>query len=195
VRAPTKSIVLPILGAGLLLMLLGSATSTAAAAGPTTQSLQTLGPVEVGKQLPSWAGHTASGQMVRSSDILQPRRGEAPDALVISFFGTWCEPCRTGLRVIQSVMDEHQGYKTVLIAKPPDLQKVRSFLKGLGVNQQVIPDEHQAISKRLGVGDAVPRTIVVGSDGVVRAIFGEEGGDFKQVLIKALGAEGTALSQ
>jgi peroxiredoxin len=188
-------IVRPILGAALLLMLLGTAPTTAAAAGTTTQSLEMLGPVKVGEQLPSWAGHTPTGQMVRSSDILNPRRGAAPKALVISFFGTWCEPCRVGLRVIQSVMDEHKGYKTVLIAKPPDLQKVRSFLKGLGVNQLVIRDEHQAISKRLGVGDAVPRTIVVGPDGVVRAIFAEEGGDFKQVLIKALSEAGAASSR
>jgi thiol-disulfide isomerase/thioredoxin len=171
--------------AGILLALLGTPTPVNAA-GPTTQTLQALGPVKVGEVLPSWAGHTANGRMVRGPDLIKPKRGEAPRAVVISFFGTWCQPCRIGLRVIQSVMDENPGYKAILVAKPPQLNKVKPFLKGLGVRQLVVNDTHEKISARLGVGQAVPRTIVVGPDGVVRAIFAEEGGDFKSVLESAL---------
>lgn len=175
--------------AGILLALLGM-PSPAHAAGKATVTLQELGPLKVGELIPSWAGHTASGQMVRGHDLIKPRRGEAPKAIVITFFGTWCQPCRIGLRVIQGVMDDNPGYKAILIAKPPDLNKVKPFLKGLGVNQMVVNDTHEKIAAKLGVGDAVPRTIVVGPDGIIRAIFAEEGGDFKSVLESALsGAE------
>ena len=181
----TQYFVSTIAAAGVLITLLG-VPSTALGAGPTTEVLQELGPVKVGEVVPSWAGHTSKGQMVRGPDLIKPKRGEAPKAVVISFFGTWCQPCRTGLRVIQGVMDENPGYKAILIAKPPQLNKVPSFLKGLGVSQLVVNDTHEKIAGRLGVGAAVPRTIVVGPDGIVHGIFGEEGGDFKEVLEASL---------
>jgi len=177
-----STLVCAVVGLGLM----GAGASTADAAGKATKSIEQLGPVKVGEKLPTWAGHSPTGEMVRFSEILKPRRGEPPKAMVISFFGTWCQPCRIGLRTIQKVMNETQGYKTVLIAKPPKLNTVKPFLRSLGVNQLVINDTHEKISVRLGVTAEIPRTIVIGADGVVRAIFSEEGGDFEMVLKKAL---------
>ena len=151
-----------------------------------TETFREMGPCKVGEQMPTWAGHTAKGQTVRSQDLIRPRRGDVPQALVISFFGTYCAPCKIGLPIIQKVMDENPTYKTVLIAKPPKLNLVTPFLKNLGVRQLVVEDEHEKIAGRLGVGKKVPRTIVVGRDGVVRAIFGIEGVNFKQQLEAAL---------
>ncbi len=174
---------------GLAGLLLAAQSNPAYAAGgkvKTTQSYQEMGPVKVGEKMPSWAGFTDKNVMVRSNDLLHPRRSPAPKALVISFFGTYCIPCRVGLPIIQKVMDENPSYKTILIAKPPFKQSVSVWLRGIRVNQQWLPDPHEKIAGRLGVKKAIPRTIVVGPDGVVRAIFGIEGPDFKQLLTAAL---------
>ncbi len=154
--------------------------------GLLTHVIDEMGPVKVGEKMPSWAGFTDKNVMVRSNDLLHPRRSPEPSALVIYFFGTYCKPCKVGLPILQRVMVENPQAKAVLIAKPPQLSTVHPFLKSLRVNQQWLPDPHEKIAGRLGVKIAIPRTIVVGHDGVVRAIFGIEGSDYAALLRDAV---------
>jgi thiol-disulfide isomerase/thioredoxin len=152
-----------------------------------------MGSVRVGEVMPTFAGFTPDGDTVRSKMLLQPRSGAAPSALVVSFFGTWCAPCRDGLPIINQVIRANPSATAVLIALPPQLNRVPTFLRSIRVDQPVINDTHHRITERLGLSvakggfsEGLPRTIVVNQAGVVQAIFGKEGTDFKTVLTKAL---------
>ena len=152
-----------------------------------TQAFDEMGKIKVGQPLPAWAAFTAENKMIRFQSILQPAEGTPPKAVAINFFGTWCEPCNPGLKVIEQVVSETDGYTAVLIAVPPKLDKVPALLEDLGVKLLVVMDAHDKVTGRFGMDKTIPRTIVVGSDGAVRAILGIQGVDFKAVLESAMG--------
>jgi thiol-disulfide isomerase/thioredoxin len=154
-------------------------------AAPLTHStmVQSLGPVVVGQPLPTFAGYTASGDSVRSKDILNPHKKAKPKAVIISMFTTYCEPCRIGLPIIDAMAsDGAEPVTAVYIAVGEDKRKVTPFVKSLALKSMIIPDQHSVISKRLGVGAQVPRTFVVDNKGIVVAIFETEGDDFRSRL-------------
>jgi thiol-disulfide isomerase/thioredoxin len=166
---------------------------SAAASTGSTELLQAMGSVRVGEVIPTFAGFTPDGDTVRSKELLKPRSGAAPTAVVVSFFGTWCAPCKDGLPIINEVMRANPSATAVLIALPPQLNRVPTFLRSIRVDLPVINDTHHRITERLGLSvakggfsEGLPRTIVVSQAGVVQAIFGKEGTDFKTVLTQAL---------
>ena len=155
-----------------------------------SRTVETLGPVRVGEKLPTFAGWDSEGDRISLREVLDPPRGrgEKPEALVVSFFATWCGPCRKGLPVIQKVNDERasDGVQTILVAFGEDEKKVRPFLKEMGLSLPTVLDTYVKIAERLGVTEALPRTFVVDRSGVTRTIFDIEGNDFEDRLNEAV---------
>lgn len=142
---------------------------------------------QVGQHAPGLAGFALDGKMwsfkraVKSSASSTPIR-----AVVVSFFATWCEPCKHGLPIIRKQVAAHPGALMVLVAKQEDAQKVRTHAAALGIADLVVlPDPYNHVSKAYGV-QALPRTFVMDASGVVRAVFLDEGPGFSEALGKAL---------
>lgn len=178
----------PFLAAVFLLL---SCVASARSADPkTSKTVDTLGPVEVGKKLPTFAGWDSEGERISLREILEPPRGRGTkaEALIVSFFATWCGPCRKGLPVIQKVGEDRaaDGLRTVLVAFGEDEKKVRPFLKEMGLTMPTVLDTYVKIAERLGVTEALPRTFVVDGGGITRTIFETEGADFEDRLNEAV---------
>jgi thiol-disulfide isomerase/thioredoxin len=153
-----------------------------------------MGTVTVGNALPAFSGWTPNAEMILSRELMRPTKGAPPAALVVSLFAEWCLSCREGLPIINELIRNRPDAAAVLIALPPNLNKVPKFLQDLQVDIPVIKDPYFKISgERFGLSvgngmlsETLPRTIVVNQSGVVQAIFGTEGDDFKRVLTEAL---------
>jgi len=171
---------------GILLLPAGDA-----AAGNCVESkmAQEMGPVRVGEPVPSFAGFTMSGQQITRDDLLKPpRQLPPPDAIILSFFTSWCGPCKVGLPIIETVVANSASsanVKGLLVAVGERGGKVRKLVDELSLTLPVLEDSFTVVSQRLGVAEKVaagaepvppkvPRTLVLDGLGVVRGIFLEE---------------------
>jgi len=161
-----------------------------ASAGPPaverTEVLQEHGPVRIGAASPTFAGWDLSGGLVSLEHLLPPR-AEGTRALVITFFATWCAPCREGLPAFaeldRALAD--RGVEVLLVAAGEDADKAVPFLDALGISLPTVTDPFLKISEKFGLGTgdtSLPRTFVLDRDGIVRGILGAEGADFPDVL-------------
>jgi peroxiredoxin len=158
------------------------AASTSAYAGPTTQTYDHLGLFTLGETAPPLSGFTADGQLFRSRMLLDGSHG-----LVVSFFQTTCAPCAIGLPKLIAAVNATQGrYRIVLIDVGERPELLNPFVKKLGLNVPIVLDATRALTTSLGLDESLPRTVVIGADGKVRAAFGEEGVDFDTLLTQAL---------
>jgi thiol-disulfide isomerase/thioredoxin len=146
-----------------------------------TERVSHLGPVRVGEPLPSFAGWSGDGELMRSVNQLPPDSGKSVG--VVAVFATWCGPCLSGLKVIENISD-NKDISVLLIAYGEDSNKVKPYMMKHGFRSPVMMDVDRKRSARIGVTSEIPKTIVVDSKGIVRAIFGREGADFEAQLSK-----------
>jgi peroxiredoxin len=145
------------------------------------------GNVKVGQPMPTFAGWTLKGEIWSLSRILKKDKTKNREPLVISFFATWCEPCRKGMPALRDALRD-TGANSVLIAYGQSEEKVVPFLEEFGLKSTVLCDEFLKISSRVGVTKSLPRTYVINPDGKVTAIFVQEGNDFRAALKRAIEA-------
>ena len=156
-----------------------------------TRTVKSLGPVAVGAPFPTFRGWTLGDESYGSRDLLSG--APPPKAAVVSYFATWCAPCRKGLPHIEKIVASDPQVNGVLISLdgPDDEHKIAPFLAGLGVSMPTLWDKFRTIAQRHGlVSDgetlAIPKTFVLEGDGTVHAIFAEEGDDFAARLSAAV---------
>lgn len=150
-----------------------------------TQTTTKLGPVEVGKKMPSFGGWTVQNNMWSSREIF--KETPPPKAVLVSYFATWCEPCKKGLPILWETSLETQT-ELILVAVDSDTQKVSNYLESLKINPVTVMDKFNKIAARHGVipdGEKIslPKTFLLDQQQVVRVIYTLEGNDFKTRLV------------
>jgi thiol-disulfide isomerase/thioredoxin len=97
---------------------------------------------------------------------------------VISFWATWCTPCREELPRLSLLSQQYaaQGVRFIAISvdNPKDFAKIQPFLDQQHVSLNVWTGADLGTLDRLGLGDVVPATIVLDPDGeIIGRISGE----------------------
>lgn len=96
---------------------------------------------------------------------------------VLSFWATWCAPCREELPRMSKLNEEYSGkgvrFIAVSIDEAKDRAKIEPFLRQQGIHLDVWLSNLDILD-RVGLGNIVPGTIVIDKDGqVVGRIMGE----------------------
>jgi cytochrome c biogenesis protein CcmG/thiol:disulfide interchange protein DsbE len=95
---------------------------------------------------------------------------------IVSFFASWCIPCRKELPLLNALSDElkSKGISIVLVNVREDTDAIRRLLAELKVDKpMVVSDRDGAVSSKYRVL-FFPTTFFVGPDGRVKdIIFGE----------------------
>jgi len=165
-----------------------SVLATTAAAGEPSRVVDAVGPLKVGKACPSFGGYTPQNDILSLAKLLRPDGAAPASVVVISFFATACKACKERLpsveRVVAALADK--GARGVLIDVGDEADAVTAFAQNQKLRLPIILDRFTKIVDRLGVGQKLPRTLVVGRGGDVRTIFDHEGDDFEQALRSAV---------
>jgi len=121
---------------------------------------------------------------------------------VLSFFATWCGPCRLEMPVLDTLSQSYKNINFYLVdvsgltqgksKMKEDPEKVKIMVESLGVTLQVLMDKYGKVAEKYGV-KSLPRLVVMDAKGKVHYIHdGYEPGDenkLKEVLDKLANAK------
>lgn len=91
--------------------------------------------------------------------------------VVLNFWATWCPPCRTEMPYFQEASAKYNGQAVVLgvdQGEPPSI--VSDFGNSLNITYPLLIDQDNSVNRSYGVS-ALPTTVFVDSEGVVREVF------------------------
>ncbi len=100
----------------------------------------------------------------------------AKGGTIISFFASWCVPCRTELPTLNALVPEldARGIKIVLVGVREDFDTIGRLLTELKVDKPVVVSDRSGKVAELYRVLFLPTTFFVGADGRVKdIIFGQ----------------------
>lgn len=142
---------------------------------------QIIHTVSAQKTLPAISIRTLEGKTVEAKDI--PAKGKVT---VVSFWATWCAPCKKELDEVAKVYPEWQkNYNVELVAISVDnaqgLPKVKPMIAQKGWKYRVLSDVNSQLISSLG-GQSVPFTLLLDKKGNIVDIHnGYKPGDEKEL--------------
>ena len=144
-----------------------------------------FGVIKVDKSFPSFGGYTTAGDYFSYKSVINKN-----NVVVVSYFASWCEPCKHGIPVIEKVAKDQGNVTIVYIGVEKDVPKISKFASQLNMTGPIVVDKFKSIAKRHSVvtdqESTLPKTFVIKADGTVSTIFTVEGNDFEKVLTKAI---------
>ncbi len=107
-----------------------------------------------------------SGEKLR-----KPWKNKVRHVVVISFFATWCGPCKKEIPHLNKLMADFKGQavKFFLIDVGETREKVEAFLKTFRVDMPVLLDRYKQTAEKYDA-NSLPRLVVIDKKGVVRRI-------------------------
>ena len=143
----------------LLILLAGVSGCSPKAPEPTPEEATR---VHVGDTAPAFDGLLTDG----TPFSLEAQRGKV---VVLSFFATWCPPCREEIPYLESdIWTPFRGpnFAMVAIAREHKTSDLGEFITQMGMTFPVLPDPDRSIFSQFA--DAfIPRTIVIDPEGRV----------------------------
>lgn len=116
-----------------------------------------------GGEAPSFTVYDAGGKAVSLDDL----KGKV---VVVNFWATWCDPCRSEMPSIQYFYDmfkSHPKFAFVSILYNDDPEKADKLLKDRNYTFPYYLDKNSSASKDYGI-TGVPETYIIDSKGVLR---------------------------
>ena len=132
--------------------------------------------VKVNEIAPVFSLMDLQGKEFNLADFVGTTKKGPGQGVILSFFASWCMPCRNELPLINSLTNElnRKGIKVVIINVKENEKTIHNVLGELKVsNPIVLSDRSGNVSEKYGVL-FLPVTFFVGADGKVKSvIYGE----------------------
>lgn len=107
--------------------------------------------------------------------------------VVLDFWATWCGPCLQAMPMIDETVSKFDAEDVMLVAvnlqENPD--QIRATLKRLGLDPVVALDIDGVAAGRYQA-NAIPQTVVIDRDGIVKRLFVGGGGSLGESLTEAI---------
>jgi thiol-disulfide isomerase/thioredoxin len=135
------------------------------AAAPVVDPSIAVGP-QKGLRAPDFTMQTLDGQSVRLSDLVgRP--------VVISYWATWCIPCKQELPILQQIQQEYQDQGLIVLSvnatDQDDLTDVQSLVGEMGMTFPVLLDQGKQFADTYQAL-FFPTTFYIDASGVIREI-------------------------
>lgn len=141
---------------------------------------------KAGTPLPDLASFGVEG-------AVPPLKGKV---VVIDFWASWCGPCRASFPVLEALHNTYKDKGVVLLGinMDKDAPKMAGFLAEHPVTFPVVRDAAQKVARTAKV-PAMPTTVIVGRDGIIREVHAgfsgkDPAGALKEAIEKVLNEGG-----
>jgi cytochrome c biogenesis protein CcmG, thiol:disulfide interchange protein DsbE len=155
------------------ILLLTALTAICAQAAPDTTDI-------LGKPAPLFRMQNQNAVTPVQFSLADQFSPDSQHAVIISFFATWCVPCRKELPFLQHYADSLRQDGLRLVAVCVDTvfgAKQKKMVAALKLACPVVSSTTGIIAKRFGVSQELPQTIFIDRHGIVQAKtvgFGEK---------------------
>ena len=107
------------------------------------------------------------------SDYVGPKKKPGTKGLILSFFASYCEPCKRELPILNSLVEEFEkkGIKIVIVGFKEDFDKISGMLEEVKVDKPIVlSDTYGKVGQKYGV-TGLPRMFFIGADGRVKDVL------------------------
>ena len=126
---------------------------------------------QVGGKTIGFITSTLDGKRIALKDYWEQ---QGKKVVILSFFATWCQPCKEDLKYLQKVQDQYgeKGLQVVAVLTQDASKEaaVKEFMRKLGVNVPVLTDEYGIIGKRYAI-TYLPTNFMIGKDGILKGRY------------------------
>lgn len=126
---------------------------------------------QIEEKAPGFITSTLDGKRIALKDYWEQH---GKKVLVLSFFATWCHPCKEDLKYLQKIQDQYRsrglGVFCVLTQDSAKMEAVKKFMHELGVELLVLLDENGIIGKRYRV-TGLPCNFLIDKEGMLKAKY------------------------
>ena len=145
--------------------------------------------VQVGEKAPNIALWDVRGGLFFLSEVTGRRPLRGRHVVVISFFASWCKPCKKELPILLKLARKHAHakLKVVMVGFREGPAKLNPLLRRLKIprNVPVLADIHGVTAERYGV-TGLPRLVVIDRNRKVAGVVAKAVPDLPQRLDRIL---------
>jgi peroxiredoxin len=125
---------------------------------------------------PAFSLSDLNGGTFMLRDALQGGRRANSGGVVLSFFATWCGPCRKELPILNDLAADLQakGVSVIIVDMKEDIAVIRRFVERLKLDKVTVLSDRDGKTAAQYQVRFLPTTFCIGADGKVRdMIYGE----------------------
>jgi thiol-disulfide isomerase/thioredoxin len=104
--------------------------------------------------------------------LRQPWKNKTKYAVILSFFASWCEPCKREVPILEEVAEKYKDKKLkiflVNVGEKKDV--VKPFVEKQGYSLPVLLDVYKVVSEKKYNIKSLPRLIIIDPNGVIRLV-------------------------
>ncbi|HET7108643.1 MAG TPA: TlpA disulfide reductase family protein [Candidatus Acidoferrum sp.] len=130
-------------------------------------------PALTNKQAPEFEGQTLGGEAIASRDFKGKKK------IVVSFWASWCEPCRMELPELSAFYEKYHTadsrFEVMAVSTDTERFQAEKYVKEAKLPFPVVWDERGTIGDKFGV-ESIPVLYVIDENGKV--IYGQMGYGF-----------------
>ena len=150
------------------------ALAAAVLAGIVAFPLASHGAPGPGAVAPDFALKDVNGANQRLSEF----RG---DIVVLTFWASWCGPCRETLADLDGINAAASGPVVISVNIEGDAERARSIARSLGISHATLLDDRQVVGRLYDVSH-LPLTLLLDRDGVIRGTWSRDRVPAKELL-------------
>ena len=104
--------------------------------------------------------------------LRQPWKNKTKYAVILSFFASWCEPCKREVPILEEVAEKYKdkNLKIFLVNVGEKKDVVKPFVEKQGYSLPVLLDVYKVVSEKKYNIKSLPRLIIIDPNGVIRLV-------------------------
>lgn len=132
-----------------------------------------LAALKLNDSAPVFSLPDSSGNDFNLSDAVGAKKKKNGHGIVLSFFASWCVPCRNELPLINSFVDElkNSGITVVLVNVKEDSKKIRALLAELKVDKPIVLSDLNGKTSEKYQVRFLPTTFFIDAGGKVKGVI------------------------